>query len=139
LEKYNNIRAMYEVIVPVKEYVREYLIAQFGHKAIFLPETNSYSVLLRDRNRFACDISGYSHNIAFLSEVKIDVLENHNVVKLNHYIEMQIKLMMVFRSNMRPNNLKDVLLDIMAENNFPEQKFNTLKSYYHDMQRYATH
>lgn len=130
---------MYEVIVPVKEYVREYLLAQYGHKAIYLPETNTLSVLLRDKNRFSCDVSGYKHKISFVSEVEIRVIENHNIVKLNHYIEMQIKLMMMFRTNMRPNNLKDVLLDIMAENNFPEEKYNTFKSYYHDIQRYAAH
>ena len=130
---------MFEVIVPVKEYVREYLLAQYGHKAIYLPETNTLSVLLRDKNRFSCDVSAYSHKIAFVSEVEIKNFEAHNVVKLNHYIEMQIKLMMVFRTNMRPNNLKEVLLDIVAENNFPDNKFNTLKSYYHDIQRYAAH
>lgn len=132
----------YEVIVPVKHYVREYLLSQYGNM-IFLPETNALSVLLRDDSdkkkyraaNFRPDL--YSEKVKLLSEVRIPELEDYQVFKFNHYVELTIKLMTFYRAETTTNNLKDVILDVMAENNFPEEKYDTIKSYILSLRRYA--
>lgn len=132
----------YEVIVPVKHYVREYLLSQYGNM-IFLPETNALSVLLRDdsdRKKYrAAQIPPelYCEKVVLRSEVYIPALQDYQVFKFNHYLELQIKLLVFYRAETTKNNLKEVILDVMAENNFPEEKYDTMKSYILSVRRYA--
>jgi len=131
----------YEVTVPVKEYVQEYLAAQHGDGPLYLPETSALSSLLRDdsdKRKFTpaqYKPELYCESVQIVSEIRIPVPGAAQIIKFNHFIELQIKVMVYFRVNTSPKKLREVVLDVMAENNFPPEKFNTLKSFMYDLNR----
>lgn len=123
---------MIVVEIPVRSYVKDYLVGNFGPEPITLNEGNEYYwVLAREYPySFKSLADDYQEKIKISLPNKLDI-RNANIVNFSNFALQRIHHLVIYQMTSRPaGKKKDIILDVISEQNLDPAAFESLKCFH---------
>lgn len=119
--------------LPVVNHVKDYLISNFGPEPIKLNEGNEYYWLLVKDYDFEYKTLGKSYTDTIQLEVPHEIhVRNSHIVAFSSFAKQRLLHLVLYNHVIRPAGKKrEIILDVIAEQNLDPDAFESLRSFYH--------
>lgn len=125
------------VRLPVAHHVKDYLISNFGPEPIKFSEGNEYYwLLVKDYDfNYKQLANGYEDTICLELPHPVTVTNSH-IVAFSAFAKQRIYHLVIYNHMIRPaGSKKDIILDVISEQNLDPSAFEGIRSFYQRLLR----